>query len=242
MHRFPLLMLTLLLASSAGCLSNEPLEFDVTLSSEQAAVIQTYVDGVLSETSAAEVAFNFSGAPTATTYTLAVSDGREPLTVSAEEGVLVPLTFAAHGVHNVTATAEDAKGRSASMTFSVRVNLHLVWTEEGTQDPGVLSFDPLPVHGGPFADYITIESVVSNPDLIETLGGGREVDVTWRLIDPLGFTCQQHSDVVHEGESAAWTSLYFTTYEAHDLTVDYNEGQDEIDVQHTVVVIYDPAP
>ena len=42
--------------------------------------------------------------------------------------------------------------------------------------------------------------------------------------------------------TAAWTSLYFTTYEAHDLTVDYNEGQDEIDVQHTVVVIYDPAP
>ena len=90
------------------------------------------------------------------------------------------------------------------------------------------------------ADYITIESVVSNPDLIENLGGGREVDVTWRIVDPLGGTCQQHSDVVHEGESASWNSIYFNTYEAHELDVAYDNGQDEIDVSHTLLVVYEP--
>ena len=42
-------------------------------------------------------------------------------------------------------------------------------------------------------------------------------------------TCQQHSDVVHEGESAAWNSIYFNTYETHELD-GYTRGQDEIDV------------
>jgi hypothetical protein len=160
---------------------------------------------------------------------------------AAEEGGVVSLDFSAHGVYTLSATAIDASGASASRVLTVHVNLQILWTEEGTQSPRTLAFDPLPEHGGPMADYITIESVVSNPDLIQNLGGGREVDVTWRLIDPLGGACQQHSDVVHEGESAAWNTLHFNTYEAHDLAVDYDEGQDEIDVHHTVIVAYEAA-
>lgn len=241
MPRFPLLVLGLLLASTAGCLSNEPMEFDVTLEGAEVVLVETHENGAVTGTSPAEIVLNFSGTPAAVRYTVAASDGREPVSVLAADGPLVAMAFDAHGVHNVTATAFDADGRSASQTFPVHVNLQIVWTEEATQSPGVLSFDPIPKYGGPMADYITIESVVSNPDLIQNLGGGREVDVTWRLIDPLGGTCQQHSGVVHEGESAAWNTLHFTTYEAHDLAVDYDEGQDEIDVQHTVVVAYEPV-
>jgi hypothetical protein len=71
------------------------------------------------------------------------------------------------------------------------------------------------------------------------LGGGREVDITWQLIDPLGGACQQHTDVVHEGASVAWNTLHFNTYEAHELTVQYDDGQDELDVLHTVIVVYE---
>ena len=170
---------------------------------------------------------------------MGVSDGREAVEGLAEEGSLLNLTFEAHGVYNVTATAIDAKGKQTSQDIAVRVNLRIEREEEGTQDPTALAFDPLPQHGGAMADYVTVESIVSNPDLIENLGGGREVDVTWRIVDPLGGTCQQHSDVVHEGESAAWNSIYFNTYETHELDVAYDNGQDEIDVRHTLLVVYE---
>lgn len=241
MHRSLLLVLMLLTLPVAGCLSNESVEINVDLAQSEVVVVHTYQNGALISTEAATVSVDFSGSVAAVEYTVEVSDGRDMVQRTAEEGGVVSLDFTAHGVHTLTATAIDASGRSATRVLTVHVNLQIVWTEEGTQNPSTLAFDPLPEHGGPMADYITIESVVSNPDLIQNLGGGREVDVTWRLIDPLGGACQQHSDVVHEGESAAWNTLHFNTYEAHDLAVDYEEGQDEIDVHHTVIVAYEPA-
>jgi hypothetical protein len=225
----------------AGCLSNETVEISADLAQTEVVVVRTYENGALMSTEAATVTVDFSGSVAAEEYTVEVSDGRDMIQRAAEEGGVVSLDFSAHGVYTLSATAIDASGASASRVLTVHVNLQILWTEEGTQSPRTLAFDPLPEHGGPMADYITIESVVSNPDLIQNLGGGREVDVTWRLIDPLGGACQQHSDVVHEGESAAWNTLHFNTYEAHDLAVDYDEGQDEIDVHHTVIVAYEAA-
>jgi hypothetical protein len=225
----------------AGCLSNETVEISADLAQTEVVVVRTYENGALMSTEAATVTVDFSGSVAAEEYTVEVSDGRDIIQRAAEEGGVVSLDFSAHGVYTLSATAIDASGASASRVLTVHVNLQILWTEEGTQSPRTLAFDPLPEHGGPMADYITIESVVSNPDLIQNLGGGREVDVTWRLIDPLGGACQQHSDVVHEGESAAWNTLHFNTYEAHDLAVDYDEGQDEIDVHHTVIVAYEAA-
>ena len=170
------------------------------------------------------------------TYILDVSDGREAVEGLAEEGSLLNLTFEAHGVYNVTATAIDAKGKQTSQDIVVRVNLRIEWEEEGTQDPTALAFDPLPQHGGAMADYVAVESVVSNPDLIENLGGGREVDVTWRIVDPLGGTCQQHSDVVHEEDPRL--GIRFTSTPARpQMDVAYDSGQDEIDVRHTLLVV-----
>lgn len=241
MHRSLLLVFMLLTLPVAGCLSNESVEIRVGLAQSEVVVVHTYQNGALVNTEAATVSLDFSGSTAAAEYTVEASDGRDMIRHAPEEGAVVSLDFTAHGVHTLTASAIDASGRSATRVLTVHVNLQIVWTEEGTQSPSTLAFDPLPKHGGPMADYITIESVVSNPDLIQNLGGGREVDVTWRLIDPLGGACQQHSDVVHEGESAAWNTLHFNTYEAHDLAVDYDEGQDEIDVLHTVIIAYEPA-
>tara|TARA_Y100001954_G_scaffold43140_1_gene44344 strand:+ start:2759 stop:3469 length:711 start_codon:yes stop_codon:yes gene_type:complete len=233
------MVLVLLAASLAGCVSGEPPVLEVTVSETDTAVVETYQNGVLVERAGATVFLDFSGSTSAVTYTVAVSDGRATIEASADEGGMLNLTFDEHGVYNITATAVDAKGRTTSQSLVVRVNLRIEWNEEATQDPASLSFDPLPMHGGPMADYITIESVVSNPELIENLGGGREVDITWQLIDPLGGACQQHTDVVHEGASAAWNTLHFNTYEAHELAVQYDEGQDELDVLHTVIVVYE---
>jgi hypothetical protein len=233
------MVFTLLAASLAGCVSGEPPVLEVAVSETDTAVVETYQNGVLVEKAGATVSLDFSGSTSAVTYAVAVSDGRATIEASADEGGMLNLTFDEHGVYNITATAVDAKGRETSQSLVVRVNLRIEWNEEATQDPASLSFDPLPMYGGPMADYITIESVVSNPDLIENLGGGREVDVTWRIVDPLGGTCQQHSDVVHEGESASWNSIYFNTYEAHELDVAYDNGQDEIDVLHTLLVVYE---
>ena len=236
MHRSLLLVFVLLSASLAGCMSDEPLVLEVTASETEVVVVESYQNGVLVENTGATVTFDFSRTASAVTYILDVSDGREAVEGLAEEGSLLNLTFEAHGVYNVTATAIDAKGRQTSQDIAVRVNLRIEWEEEGTQDPTALAFDPLPQHGGAMADYVTVESVVSNPDLIENLGEG-EVDVTWRIVDPLGGTCQQHSDVVR-GRIRDLEFIYFNTYETHELDVAYDSGQD-IDVRHTLLIVYE---
>ena len=185
MHRSLLLVFVLLSASLAGCMSDEPLVLEVTASETDVVVVESYQNGVLVENTGATVTFDFSRTASAVTYTLGVSDGREAVEGLAEEGSLLNLTFEAHGVYNVTATAIDARGKQTSQDIAVRVNLRIEWEEEGTQDPTALAFDPLPQHGGAMADYVTVESIVSNPDLIENLGGGREVDVTWRIVTRL---------------------------------------------------------
>ncbi len=69
-------------------------------------------------------------------------------------------------------------------------------------------------------------------------GGGREVEVTWSLFDQQEDACQTKNDIIYEGEEVNWNTIHFNTYELHDLTISYDEGQDYINIDHTILIQY----
>jgi len=48
-----------------------------------------------------------------------------------------------------------------------------------------------------------------------------------------------YEGVVHEGESLNWKTVHFNTYEVHELSVSYDDGQDRIDVHHVILIEYE---
>ena len=58
------------------------------------------------------------------------------------------------------------------------LDLKTEWSEQSTCEPSGLSIDPIPKHVGPHPVAIFIDSTVENPELIENIGGGREVEIT----------------------------------------------------------------
>ena len=42
----------------------------------------------------------------------------------------------------------------------------------------------------------------------------------------------------NEGEEVNWNTIHFNTYELHDLTISYDEGQDYINIDHTILIQY----
>ena len=93
--------------------------------------------------------------------------------------------------------------------------------------------------GDETASVIVIESTVHNPELINNIGGGQEVEVSWALIDETQEACQSQPGTVEEGGSATWKTVHFNTDEVHELRVNYEEGQDMIEIEQSVSIQYD---
>ena len=87
---------------------------------------------------------------------------------------------------------------------------------------------------------IEIISNVENPALIDSIGdSGQSVQLTWQLVDELGDICQSRNGQINDGDTMMWQTLYFNTYMEHELRILMDEGQDSVNVNQSVSVLYD---
>ena len=121
----------------------------------------------------------------------------------------------------------------------IRVEKRIVWKEDSTNDPIAMLLDTRNEAGNVPASVLVIDSTVHNPDLIANIGGGQDVEVSWALIDETDEACQSQPGTVADGDSATWKTVHFNTYEAHELRIVYEDGQDLIDVQQSVSIEYE---
>lgn len=247
-RQFRSTLLAILLVSSlvSGCLSDSQDKDRLTLVVEHerinGTIVETYSDGELASTSNASLEFNFSKTTSGGRLTAFgfIQSESESITVNPIEDSAILVEFSTHGIHNITAFAIDDEGGREELLIKVRIELRIEWLESSTSEPKTLKIDPIPMNGGDSPNSIIIDSTVENPELLENLGGGREVEVTWLLLDPQDDACQSRKAVVHEGESVNWKTIHFNTLEAHEFTVSYDEGQDEIDIVHVISIEYAP--
>ena len=246
MRRIVTIVLTVILLSSAipGCLSDSRGEISLVVNYEQTngTVVESYIDGELISTTNVSLEFDFSNTESENQlveFGVEFTEGKETVSVESDSSSTVTVVFAEHGIYEIVAYAMDNNNWRESIGVTIRIDLNIEWSEKSTHEPSGLSIDPIPKHGGPHPVRIFIDSTVENPELIENIGGGREVEITWRLYDQAGEACLVRNGVVEEGGSANWEALHYNTYEVHELKISYDEGQDNIDIEQSITLAYE---
>ena len=229
----------------AGCISDSQEGGEITLIVQyertNGTILESYMDGSLISTTGSIIRFDFSQTISErglATFGIDIPNDGIEISVNSDESSTIDVEFTEHGIHDLVAYVKDENGIQALLPIVIRMDLRMEWSESGTYEPSPLTIDPFPVNGGTSASSILIDSIVENPDLIENIGGGRDVEITWKLVDEQDDACQNRNEVVGEGETVRWQTIHFNTFEIHELQVNYNEGQDLIDVYQTVIIQY----
>ncbi len=246
-HLKQLLVLALFCSATlAGCIgpsSDESMiDLVVDLETTSGTVVETYLDGELVSLDAVDVSFDFSQTTSSldlVKFGLDAMDGSEPMTIDASESSTLTHSFVEHGIHNVTLFAIDAAGTQNNQSASIRIDLRIEWSEQGTNEPMALPFNPTPNNGGTHPVMIEINSTVENPSLIQGIsGGGQTVQFSWNIVDKLDDACQSKNGQAEDGNADTWSTVHFNTYLLHELRVVLEDGQDALNIQQTVLIVY----
>jgi len=231
--------------SLAGCFSEdeERSGFDLQISydSLNGTIIQSYSDGELVSSEFVTITFDFSDTNSEeqlSIFGIEIHNHSETIEINANDESTIPMEFSEHGIYELEIYAIDEGGNRESQVLNVQIQLRIDWTEMNTDDPTPLMFDPTPANGGEHPIMIDIESTIENPDPIQEFGNGQSVQITWNIVDEYDDTCQRNSDQVENGDSVTWSTIHFNTYLVHELIVDYDDGQDDINVMHSISIIY----
>ena len=239
------LVCILLSFSLVGCVSDtqptEGFELIVDFENTSGTIIHSYVDGDLVSTSNVLLDFDFSNTVSSNQlieFGIRLVHNGDTTSVNPDLTSQISIEFTHHGIYEIIAYAIGENGHEESKSVIVRIENEINWLESNTYNPKPITINPIPNPLGIFPASIIIDSTIENPVLIENIGGGREVEVTWSLFDQQEDACQTKNDIIYEGEEVNWNTIHFNTYELHDLTISYDEGQDYINIDHSIFIQY----
>ena len=239
------LVCILLSFSLVGCVSDtqptEGFELIVDFENTSGTIVHSYVDGDLVSTSNVFLDFDFSNTVSSNQlieFGIRLVHNGDTTSVNPDLTSQISIEFTHHGIYEIIAYAIGENGHEESKSIIVRIENEINWLESNTYNPKPITINPIPNPLGIFPASIIIDSTIENPVLIENIGGGREVEVTWSLFDQQEYACQTKNDIIYEGEEVNWNTIHFNTYELHDLTISYDEGQDYINIDHTILIQY----
>ena len=233
--------------SLSGCLfssgQNVDIELIISYDSDFETIVETYSEGELVQTNPARFEFDFSetiASGTIQYFGVNPLDGRDAIEIDASNDSIVSLEFNEHGMYEIDAYAIDSNGVKTNQTIDLRVDLRMEWTQTDTNNPLALPFNPEPANQGQNAKMIEIISNVENPSLVNTIGdSGQSIQLTWQLVDELDDICQTRNGQINDGNTMMWQTLYFNTYMLHELRIVMDDGQDSINVNQSVSILYD---
>ena len=242
----PIGLVSILLSFSlVGCVSDtqptEGFELIVDFENTSGTIVHSYVDGDLVSTSNVFLDFDFSNTVSSNQlieFGIRLVHNGDTTSVNPDLTSQISIEFTHHGIYEIIAYAIGENGHEESKSIIVRIENEINWLESNTYNPKPITINPIPNPLGIFPASIIIDSTIENPVLIENIGGGREVEVTWSLFDQQEDACQTKNDIIYEGEEVNWNTIHFNTYELHDLTISYDEGQDYINIDHTILIQY----
>ena len=244
--KYALFVVLLLTMSLVGCTSeesNEPAIFlSVEHSSDSGMILESYSNGDKTSTTGVIIDFDFSSTTAdleLATFGINLNDGTESLEIDASNNSVISFEFLQHGWYNLTAYAIDEDGGQAEAIISIKIDLRIEWVEANTDQPQTLVFDPVPANGGASAQMIEVNSVVENPETFdEIISGGDSVGITWNIIDEVDDVCQKKSANIENGGSGVWDTIHFNTFQVHELSITFDDNQENINVEHIVSIIY----
>lgn len=243
-----LLMLSSVVAGCLGTASNDAMgEQVVAYAATNATIVEVWEDGELVDTHYPVLTFDFSESTASGPLLLHAVEGEHvSSTVDPSESQRVEVEFKHHGLHRLDLITEY-EGLSGGETSNhlhreevvIRIEKRIEWSQSATNNPMPMPIDTRNEAGDEPATALVIDSTVLNPNLIANIGGGQDVEVFWELMDSTQTACQSQPGTVGEGDSANWKTVDFDTSDAHELRVNYEEGQDAIEIDQVVSIQYE---
>mgnify|MGYP003684467623 CR=1 FL=1 len=245
--KYAWVLFILLSSSLAGCLSEDSSEPKINLivdsDKKSGTLVESYSDGELISTTNVSIDFDFSlttADNNLLTFGIETMDGRSPIMVNASSNSIIRVDFYKHGIYNISAYSIDEENLQQKTTISIQIDLKIEWVESNTNNPKTLTFDPTPTNGGPNPVMIEINSVVENPSLIEDVEtGGQSVQISWNIVDEQNDVCQKKTAQIADGDSDSWYTIHFNTFLIHELSIIYEDGQENINVNQSITILYD---
>ena len=239
------LVLVFLASSMVGCLSEtqsvEGIDLIVHYENTNGTIVDSYIDGDHVSTTDVFLDFDFSKTISDTElveFGIVFFGERPPISIDPNTDSIISVEFPHHGIHEIVAYAINEQNVQENHSIIIRIEQKIEWLESNTYNPKTLTIDTFPNNEGISPSAIIINSTVENPELIENVGGGREVEITWSLVDEQEDACQGRYAVVHEGEQVNWKTIHFNTFELHELRISYDDGQDLINVNQSILIEY----
>jgi hypothetical protein len=244
--KYALFVVLILTMSLVGCTSeesNEPAIFlSVEHSSDSGMILESYSNGDKTSTTSVIIDFDFSSTTAdleLATFGINLNDGTDSLEIDALNNSVISFEFMQHGWYNLTVYAIDEDGGQTEEIISIKIDLRIEWVETNTDQPQTLVFNPVPANGGASAQMIEVNSVVENPETFdEIISGGDSVGITWNIIDEVDDVCQKKSANIENGGSGVWDTIHFNTFQVHELSITFDDNQENINVEHIVSIIY----
>ncbi|MBP65743.1 MAG: hypothetical protein CMA67_00635 [Euryarchaeota archaeon] len=238
----------LVCSALAGCLSDNEVEeeslidlvvyYDLTNGTIQ----QSFIGG--SQISFTGVTFSFDFAYTTSEYGLESfyvdpGDGSPATTVDASDSANIDVEYQLHGLYTAVLGATDINGNEVNKTVVLRVEQFIEWNEANSAEPDIMEINTTPGNEEDGPRRLTIDSTVENPS---DLFGGSPVTVSWELTDPNSESKGMKSEQIADGQEASWNfNLEFPISGIHELAVTIDQGQNRINIDHIVEILYDPV-
>ena len=241
----PLIGVLVLMTLTSGCLGsvqdNENGNSLVVTTDSNLDRIQTVYDqGELIEQEDGMIRFDFSNSvfdEEILSFGVSPGDGREDIIVDAKQAQEVEVTYDKHGYYTVDAFSIDVNGERESTEIIIIIEQEITWTESNTGSPEILYFEADPGNELPSPSYFILNSTVENPSSIIGIDG-RSVSVSWSVVNPDG-PCLSESRSIEDGDSTTWNTLHFSPVGMHELELVIEDGQDSINVDHRVLILYE---
>ena len=241
----PLIGVLILMTLTSGCLGsvqdNENGNSLVVTTDSNLDRIQTvYEQGELIEQEDGSIKFDFTNSAFVEeilSFGISPGDGREDIIVDANEAQEIEISYDKHGYYTVEAFAIDVNGERESSEIIITIEQEITWTESNTGSPEILYFEADPGNELPSPSYFILNSTVENPSSIIGIDG-RSVSVSWSVVNPDG-PCLSESRSIEDGDSTTWNTLHFSPVGMHELGLVIEDGQDSINVDHRVLILYE---
>ena len=229
-----------MLSGCMGLASDDSSGFDLNVEadSQYGMILTSYEDGMQKSSSTPVITFDFSESANyghGSSFGIVPGDGRGPITVDSADGTEIAVEFVDHGLYSVTAFGIDQDGHRVNRMMKITIEQHIDWYENDTGTPEEFVFDSSPGNQGPIPSHFLLNSTVYNPSVIEF--DGRDVDVRWDVVNQEGV-CQTAGENIGNGDTGFWKTLHFGPLSVHEIHLVIEEGQDRIDVHHSLQIIY----
>lgn len=245
------IVLLLLLNPLSGCVSEDseseydgPIDLVIYFSSSNGVITESTQGGTQVSSEDYSIEFDFSNSSSSdsnlATFYANAGDGSNDVEIDASESASITLTWATHGLFNVTLGATDDNENSFSVEVKIRVEKRFWHNQTNTNNPLDNDINAQPDNDGPNPKSIVISSTVENPSSPNPLTPGTDVSISWSLTDSDGEEISSGTAQIGDGQSETWEFVVLEVDPSiYTLSITREQGNDSLNIQNDIQITYE---